>query len=73
MIGHRLKRTAQRVTGLAPSLTAFANEYTVERLRSRSSDAFWRGALEVLEAELVVAGLEKDAADMLMRREWVCP
>ena len=29
-----------------------------------------QAVLELLEVNLVVAGLEKDAADLLMRREW---
>lgn len=71
VIGHRLKSSVRRLTGLTPSLSAFANEHTVQRLQERSSDESWAAVLELLEADIVVAGLEKDAADLLMRRHMI--
>ncbi len=41
VMGHRLKAAVQRVTGLQPYLSAFANEYTVNCLRKTSSSESW--------------------------------
>ncbi|KAL4439422.1 hypothetical protein ABPG77_008751 [Micractinium sp. CCAP 211/92] len=69
VIGHRLQSSARRLTGVPPRLFAFANERTVQLLRHRGGPEAWEATIQMLGADLTVAGLEKDAADMLMQRE----
>ncbi|PRW45553.1 3-isopropylmalate dehydratase large subunit [Chlorella sorokiniana] len=71
-MGHRLRRTAQRLTGLPEQrveLSLFANKATVQAVVSRGGAGSqpWRASLELLQAELVVVGMDKDAADLAMR------
>ncbi|KAI7845315.1 hypothetical protein COHA_001157 [Chlorella ohadii] len=72
VMGHRLRQTAQRLTGLPDrriDLSIFANQATIQGLIYRSGEDSqpWKASLELLQAELVVVGMEKDAADMSMR------
>ncbi|KAL4437235.1 hypothetical protein ABPG75_004374 [Micractinium tetrahymenae] len=68
VVGHRLKTSARRLAGVQPRLFAYANQRTVELLRQRGGQEAWEAAIQLLDAELMVAGLERDAADMLMQR-----
>lgn len=73
VIGARLKRAVQRLAGLPAadlSLTVFGNEHTIARVVERSGcgGASWAAVLDLLGAQLVVAGLERDAAGETRRR-----